>query len=109
MLIRRSANIRGLRDIRTHAGRVSATGIPYLAYMKISCLEMERARREREKESAKARIKNIDTRLAEIDREKYSTLTGLNEPARVTSREVDQSNKRAPQSTGQTSKFRIRY
>ncbi|MGC8658863.1 MAG: hypothetical protein ACP5U1_07290 [Desulfomonilaceae bacterium] len=70
MGIRRSANIRGVRDIRTYSGRVDAGSVPYLAYMKVSCLEMEKARRERERNSALTRIQNIDSRIHDIEAEK---------------------------------------
>jgi len=79
MGIRTKVNLRGLRDIRTRSGRVDRVGVPYMAYMKISCLEMEKARRETEKSSAQSRIRNLDKRLAEIEAEKDSTLKGLGE------------------------------
>ena len=50
--IRTKINLRSLKDIRTHSGRVDRVVVPYMAYMKISCLEMEKARRETEKSSA---------------------------------------------------------
>lgn len=79
MGIRTKMNLRGLKDIRTRSGRVDRVGVPYMAYMKISCLEMERARRETEKSSAQIRISNLDQRLAEIEVEKDATLKGLGE------------------------------
>jgi hypothetical protein len=42
-------NVKSLQDIRTHAGRVEEAAIPYKAFMKMSCLEMEKFRRERER------------------------------------------------------------
>lgn len=77
MEIKKTADIRGVREIRTYAGRVDAVGLPYLAFMKISCLEMEKARREKEKSSALARIRNIDARIRDIENEKKSILEGL--------------------------------
>jgi hypothetical protein len=79
MEIRTKANLRGLRDIRTRSGRVDRVGVPYMAYMKISCLEMEKARREKEKDSAQSRIRNMDKRLEEIEAEKDVTLKALGE------------------------------
>lgn len=79
MGIRTKMNLRGLKDIRTRSGRVDRVGVPYMAYMKISCLEMEKARRETERSSAQVRIKNIDARLAEIEAEKDATLKSLGE------------------------------
>lgn len=82
MRITRAAYLRGLRDIRTRSGRVDSAGVPYLAYMRISCIEMEKARREKEKQSAAARIKNIEGRVAEIEMEKAALLTALGERGR---------------------------
>lgn len=79
MKIRNKSNLRGLRDIRTRSGRVERMGVPYMAYMKISCLEMEKARREKEKSSAEARIRNINQRLGEIEDEKGCILVHLGE------------------------------
>ncbi|MGO9571172.1 MAG: hypothetical protein ACLP5H_26905 [Desulfomonilaceae bacterium] len=79
MLIRTKANSRGLRDIRTRSGRVDRVGIPYMAYMNISCLEMEKARREKERLSALGRITSIDKRLREIEAEKDLLLKKLGE------------------------------
>ena len=77
MGLRRSGDIRGVRDIRTYSGRVDAGSVPYLAYMKISCLEMEKARREKERNSAIARMRNIDSRIHDIDAERNIILKKL--------------------------------
>ena len=79
MGIRRSADIRGVRDIRTYSGRVDAGSVPYLAYMKVSCLEMEKARRERERNSALARIQNIDSRIHDIEAERNLIIRKIGE------------------------------
>lgn len=77
MGLRRSNNIRGLRDIRTYSGKVDVAGVPYLAYMKISCLEMEKARREKERNSVISRMRNIDFRIRDIDAERDIILKEL--------------------------------
>lgn len=77
MGLRRSGDIRGVRDIRTYSGRVDAGSVPYLAYMKISCLEMEKARREKERTSALTRMRNIDSRIHDIDAERNIILKKL--------------------------------
>lgn len=59
-----------LQDIKTHEGGVDRTFYPHKAFMKISCLEMEKAHRVKEKEGAQKRIEAIDARLKEIDIEK---------------------------------------
>lgn len=79
MKIRNRTALRGLRDIRTHSGKVESIGAPYMKYMKISALEMEKARRETEKFSAEERIRNIDMRLAEIEAEKGALLVDVGE------------------------------
>jgi len=79
MMIRTKGNLRGLKDIRTRSGRVDRVGIPYMAYMNIGCLEMEKARREKERLSALNRVRNIETRLGEIEAEKDVLLKHLGE------------------------------
>ncbi len=74
---RRSNNIRGLRDIRTYSGKVDVAGVPYLAFMKISCLEMEKARRGKERNSIFNRMRNIDSRISDIDAERDLLLKAL--------------------------------
>ena len=68
------SNIRGLQDIPTLSGRVDQTSLPYKAYMKIACLEMEKARRGKVRESASYRVKKIDARVEEIEHEKAALL-----------------------------------
>lgn len=70
-------NMRGLPHIRTLSGSVDRTIIPYKAYMKLSALEMEKARRGVERASAKKRIEEIDARFQEIEVEKASILQSL--------------------------------
>ena len=62
--------LRGLQEIRTNAGKVDHLSHPHMAYMRISCLEMEKARKKKEKESALRRVASIDDRLREIETEK---------------------------------------
>ena len=70
-------NIRGLQDVPTLSGRVDQTALPYKAYMKVACLEMEKVRRGKERESASFRVKNIDARFKEIEDEKAALLLAL--------------------------------
>ena len=79
MRLRKSSDVKGLRDLRTRAGRVDRAHIPYMAYMKISCLEMEKSRRVKERQSAQSRIDSIDARVAELDAEKAALLVQLGE------------------------------
>jgi hypothetical protein len=70
---------RGLRNLRTLSGRVDQMSIPYRAYMQVTCLEMEKARRESERRSASQRIAEIDVRMKEIETEKAEILKRLSE------------------------------
>lgn len=67
-------SIRSIQDIRTLEGWVDLASQPYRAFMKITCLEMEKARRGKERESALLRVRNIDARLKEIEIEKESLM-----------------------------------
>jgi hypothetical protein len=76
--------------------------------MQITCLEMERARRCAERNSAAQRIGEIDARLAEIEREKQDLLQALAQdggkaPRRLPGMEVKSSPQKRPAG------FRIRY
>lgn len=71
-------HLRSMKDIKTHAGSVGQTFYPHKAFMRISCLEMERARRIKESESAQLRIQVINDRLNEIDMEKNILLDRIN-------------------------------
>ena len=70
---------RGLRCLRTLSGRVDRVAVPYRAYMQVTCLEMEKARRGSERRSATQRIREIDKRLAEIEAEQVELLKELGE------------------------------
>lgn len=72
--------MRGLKQIRTLSGRVDQCALPSHAYMQITCLEMERARRHVERNSATQRIADIDRRLLEIDKEKRDLLEAIESP-----------------------------
>jgi hypothetical protein len=67
----------GLNNIRTLSGKIDEASLPYRAYMQITCLEMERVRRTKERNSAALRIQAIDTRLKEIDRTKQELLQAV--------------------------------
>jgi hypothetical protein len=103
---------KGIREIRTLSGRVDRVSLPYRAYLKISCLEMEKARRTREKESAREGIARIDHRLAEIEAEKAALLQALKDMAREESAAAAAGGKEAPgRAPGepQSGGFKFRY
>ena len=68
---------KGLTSIRTLSGRVDQLSLPYRSYMQITCLEMERARRNMERKSASQRVALIDARVAEIDQAKKELLQAV--------------------------------
>ena len=70
-------SIRSLKDVRTLAGRVGPSSAPSTAYLRIACLEMEKERRGREKESAVQRVQDIDARFREIEAERVSLLQAI--------------------------------
>ena len=79
---------KGLNQIRTLSGRTDRLSVPYRSYMQISCLEMERARRNTERKAAGQRIALIDACIEEIDKAKQELLQataagGQGAPARL--------------------------
>ncbi|WP_454650953.1 hypothetical protein [Bradyrhizobium liaoningense] len=71
------ARPRGVSDLRTLTGR-SDTGIPaHKAYLRISFLELERARKLQEMRTARGRVDVIDARFREIDSEVADILANL--------------------------------
>lgn len=60
---------RGMNTIKTHAGTVGQTFLPHKAFMRISCLQMEKAHRLREMENSRRRIEAIKKRVEEIEAE----------------------------------------
>ena len=99
---------RGLNQIRTLSGRADQLSIPYRSYMQITCLEMERARRNMEHKSASLRIALIDARIGEIEKSKQDLLDGLATSGdRVPTRLLGATPKAAPRRN--TGGFKIRY
>jgi hypothetical protein len=72
-----------MRDIRTLSGKVDRIANSYMAYMQITCLEMEKARKEREQGSARRRVETLSGRLHEIESEKAALLRALAERGAV--------------------------
>lgn len=98
---------RSLQQIHTLSNRVDPGALPYRAYMKVTCLEMERTRRQNERKSANGRIQEIDSRLKEIDAEKASLLLALENRPRVLPASISGLEIRgAPR---QSSGFKVRY
>jgi hypothetical protein len=74
---------RGIQDIRTLTGKVRKATIPHEAYLRISHIEMEKARKTLESEKARQLMADIAARLAEIEAEKASLLQSLAEGAGI--------------------------
>lgn len=109
---RPKTNLRGLQDIRTHTGRVSSLSEPYRAFMRISCLEMEKARRGKERESALHRVQVIDQRFREIAAEKAELLAAhghLIQPAAGKGRPAEQGEDHPSQAETTGQGFKVRY
>ena len=98
---------RGLQDIRTLSGKVDqASSHPHKAYMRLSCLEMEKWRRGEERKSAAHRIKNIDARFKEIRAEEARILRSLSQCKKDNS---SSASCRGSQPDRDTGGFKIKY
>ena len=97
--------LRGLKDIRTLAGRVDQLTDQYRLYLKVACLELEKFRRGKERDSALVRVRDISERVQEIEAEKAALLQ------RVVARKV--TGQAVPKASGPDSSrsgsFRLRY
>ena len=96
--------LRGLRTLRTLAGRVDLVAVPHRAHLQIACLELEKARRTTERTSAFRRVAELDVRLKEIDAEQARLLQTL---ANRKCNPVETGTGRQPR--GRTQAFKIRY
>ena len=99
---------RGLTNMRTLSGRVDQVTLPYRAYMQITCLEMERSRRDTERKAASKRVREIDARLGEIDKEQKELLRAVADPKKAGSSRLPglELKPARPKSAGG---FKIRY
>ena len=68
---------RTLRDIRTNSGKIDRFATPHRAYMQITALEMEKARKESERQACLARLDAIGRRMRAIESEKSYLVRGL--------------------------------
>ena len=73
--------IRGVKDIRTRSGTPDQVIVPYKAYMAITALEMEKFRRETERDNLRLRLDNVNTRLQTVASEKAALLQRLGKEA----------------------------
>jgi hypothetical protein len=73
--------IRGVKNIRTRSGTPDQVIVPYKAYMAITALEMEKFRRETERDNLMLRLKNVNARLQTVESEKGALLQRLGKEA----------------------------
>lgn len=115
----RNSSIRSVKDIRTHAGKFDRISSTYKAYMRISCLELEKARRLNEREGAMNRVSKINERLRDIEAEKAliqknmlhfenDTLSHTNDTSKTSAR--PSTGRGAERESGRSTEgFKIRY
>lgn len=93
---------RGLQDIRTLTGKVRKATLPHEAFLRISHIEMEKARKTLESEKARQMMADIAARLQEIEAEKNALLQAVGE------RGVDPGAER-PGPPKSTRGFKVKY
>ena len=93
---------RGLQNIRTLSGRVKKSTLAHEAYLRISHIEMEKARKNQESEKARQLVAEIGARLREIEAEKDDLLRAVGE--RPLSAGLDR-----PEPRKKSGSFKIRY
>ena len=101
--------MRGLKDIRTHAGRADLIAEPYSAFLRIGALEMEKARRRKERENAINRVNSIDARFKEIEAEKTAIVQGLAERNHINTPNDTRCGKQTPTRRTGKGMLTIRY
>ncbi len=100
---------RGVRDLRTLSGRTDSLSLPYRAYMRITCLEMEKVRRNAERGTASRRIADIDARLREIEAEKAALVRSAESGGQGRPRVLPGLELRPPLPRRGTGGFKLRY
>lgn len=96
--------LRGLRTIRTQAGKVDLIAVPHRAHLQIACLELEKARRTTERTSVIRRMAELDARINEIETEQAYLLQALaDRKGRTVEAAIGRPSRR------RTPAFKIRY
>ena len=72
--------LRGVQDIKTRTGSEREANLPHTVHLKIAALEMERARKQTERDAGASRIECLDSRIREIEREVATMLAVLCPP-----------------------------
>ncbi|MFH1218916.1 MAG: hypothetical protein V1694_00480 [Candidatus Eisenbacteria bacterium] len=68
---------RGLKNIRTYAGRLGMVILPEKAYGRLALIELEKKRRDKDKKRACQLVADTEACIQEIEAEKSSLLQGL--------------------------------
>ena len=95
---------RTVSDIKTRSGVAKNQHETYRNYFQVGALELERWRREREREASSSRIAEIDKRLTDINREKQLLLDAAMENA-----SPSEKGQVAKPAESQASRLRIKY
>ncbi len=103
-----SIPIRGLKTIRTLAGKGSRVVVPHRAHLLIACLEIEKARCATERTSELRRLAELDTRLREIDAEQEALMESLAEQRKARGGEARDGGVKTARSRVPVP-FRIKY
>ncbi|MBZ5553934.1 MAG: hypothetical protein LAO21_14535 [Acidobacteriia bacterium] len=75
--------IRGLKTIRTFAGKTSRTFVPHKAHLQIACLEIEKTRCATERTNELRRLAELDSRLREIEAEQAALMQALSDRSKM--------------------------
>ncbi len=95
---------RTVSDIKTRSSVAKNQHETYRNYFQVGALELERWRREREREASSSRIAEIDKRLTEINKEKQLLLDAAMENA-----SPSEKGQEAKPAESQASRLRIKY
>jgi hypothetical protein len=104
--------IRGVKNIRTRSGTPDQVIVPYKAYMAITALEMEKFRRQTERDNLMLRLNNVNARLQTVESEKEALLQRLGKAAagRPSRRPIKSSRpSRDCPAAGQAGGFKFQY
>lgn len=102
-------NLRGLQDIKTMSGRADEAVLPHRAYLKLACLEMEKARRSTERNSAVQRARDIDARIRDIETEQAAVRQTMGGEASGPGRASPGSGVEPGQPRGKKRRFTVKY
>ena len=97
--------LRGAQDIRSLSGTRNRLSEPHRGYMRIACLELERFRRNKERECATSRVRSLDARFNEIEAEQ-AVIFGMLEKERA---EPGARRISCPSAGTQKSTFKLKY